>query len=210
MAASPDGRVVVEIPAGAFRQDAYVLIGKDRTETSGVAVAYKISPPGLDIEDFVEISITYDEDMGPPEHLALVRLEGGAPTPVISYFDRVNNRVLAFVDRLGTYGLMWNPEEETPAYGAGDFTVLQNAPNPFAGNTSIAFVLPRAGCVSGDVITIDGRLVARLCDRYMIPGRHSVEWDGRDGNGQKVASGVYFYRVTFGSQNVTKKMVNLR
>jgi hypothetical protein len=210
LAVSPDGRMVVEIPAGSFRGDAYVLISEDRTEASGVAVAYKVSPPGLDIEDFVEISIAYDEAMGPPEHLAVVRLEGGALSPVVSYVDRANTRVLAFVDQLGTYGLKWNPEEETQAYGAGDFTVLQNVPNPFAGATSIAFVLPRAGRVSGDVITIDGRLVARLCDRYMIPGRQSVEWDGRDGNGQRVASGVYFYRVTFGSENITKKMVNLR
>jgi hypothetical protein len=105
---------------------------------------------------------------------------------------------------------MWNPEEETQAYGSGDFTLLQNVPNPFAGTTSIAFVLPRAGFVRGEVFTIDGRMVARLCDTYMIPGRHSIEWDGRDDDGQRVASGVYFYTVRFGSENMTKKMVNLR
>ncbi len=209
-ASSPDGRLVVEIPAGSFREDACVLIDKDRTKVPGVAAAYKVSPPGLGLEGFVEISIAYDEAMGAPEHLTLVRLEGGAPSPVVSYLDRTGDRVLAFVDKFGTYGIMWNPEEETQAYGAGDFSVFQNAPNPFCGTTSIAFVLPRAGRVSGDVIAIDGRLVAPLCDRFMIPGRHSIEWDGRDGNGQKVASGVYFYTMRFGSENVTKKMVNLR
>ena len=88
--------------------------------------------------------------------------------------------------------------------------VLQNAPNPFAGRTSIAFILPRAGRVTGDIFTIDGRLVSRLCDGFMIPGRHAIEWDGRDGNGQRVACGVYFYTVRFGSQSITKKMVSLR
>jgi flagellar hook assembly protein FlgD len=71
-------------------------------------------------------------------------------------------------------------------------------------------VLPRAGRVSGDVFSIDGRLVASIFDRYMIPGRHNIEWNGRDDNGNRVASGVYFYTVRFGSESVTKKMVNLR
>jgi flagellar hook assembly protein FlgD len=44
----------------------------------------------------------------------------------------------------------------------------------------------------------------------MIPGRHSIEWDGRDSGGQAVASGVYFYTVRFGSEIITRKMVNLR
>jgi hypothetical protein len=209
-ASSPDGRIAVEIPARSFSEDAYVLIGKSHSEVPGVAAVYRVSPPGLDMEGFAEISIKYDGDMGPPEHLVLVRLDGGMPTPVVSYLDKANNRVLAFVERLGTYGLMWNPEEETQAYGSGDFTLLQNVPNPFAGTTSIAFVLPRAGFVRGEVFTIDGRMVARLCDTYMIPGRHSIEWDGRDDDGQRVASGVYFYTVRFGSENMTKKMVNLR
>ncbi len=207
---SHDAQIAIDIPAGTFKRDTYVLISKEVNEVPGIATAYKVSPPGIDLNGFIEISIAYEADMGPPEHLTVTRIEGGVAHPMESYLDRVNNRVLAFVDRLGTYGLMWNPEEETPAYGAGDFTVLQNAPNPFAGTTGIAFVLPRAGRVSGDVITIDGRLVARLCDRFMIPGRHSIEWDGRDDSGQRVASGVYFYTVRFGSENVTKKMVNLR
>lgn len=209
-ARSPDAQIAVDIPAGTFRRDAYVLISEDLNEVPGITTAYKISPPGLDLHGFVEISITYEEDMGPPEHLAIARIEGAVPGPVVSYLDRENSRVLAFVDRLGTYGLMWNPDEETPAYGTGDFTVLQNVPNPFAGTTSIAFVLPRAGRLHANVITIDGRLVARLCDHFMIPGRHSVDWNGRDGNGQRVASGVYFYRVRFGSETITRKMVNLR
>lgn len=209
-ALSPDGRVAVDIPAGSFNEDIYLLIGKHRAEVPGVTDAYKLSPQGIDIEGYAVIAIAYDEKSGAPEHLRIVRLDGGTAIPVTSYLDRVNNKVLAFVDRLGTYGLTLNSEEETPTYGAGDFTLLQNAPNPFAGRTSIAFVLPRAGRVTGDVFTIDGRLVAHLCDDFMIPGRHAIEWDGRDGGGERVASGVYFYTVRFGSQSITKKMVSLR
>jgi hypothetical protein len=210
VARSPDGRVTVTIPPGAVERDAYVLISEDAVVDPSLAAAYKISPPGLDLDEFVEIGVTYDGDSGPPEHLAIARLEDGAPDPVASYVDRKNGRLLAFVDKLGTYGVVWNPDQETPEYGAGSFMVLQNVPNPFAGTTDIAFVLPRAGRVRADVITIDGRLVARLCDEFMIPGRHGIEWDGKDVGGQSVASGVYFYRVRFGSEIMTKKMVTLR
>jgi chitodextrinase len=208
-ARSPDGRIEIDIPAGAFRHDTYVLVSEETDVPPEVAVAYKISPPGIEVDDFVEISIAYDEEYGPVEHLTLARFEDGAPTPVGSYVDREHGRLLAFVDEIGTYGLMWNPDEETPEYGAGQFTVLQNVPNPFAGITSIAFVLPRAGLVHADVVTIDGRMVTEICDRFMTPGRHSIDWDGRDGNGQRVASGVYFYRVRFGSETNTRKMVSL-
>jgi chitodextrinase len=209
-ARSPDGRLSVEIPPGALRSDAYVLISREILEDPAVAVAYKVSPPGFDLNGFMELSIRYDESTGPAEHLTVVRLEGDQAVPAVSYVDRENGRILAFVDKLGTYGLVWNPDEVTQAYGSGDFKVLQNVPNPFAGSTAIAFVLPRAGRVTAEVVTIDGRLVARLSDGYAIPGRHSISWDGRDGGGRRVASGVYFYRVEFGSQTVTRKMVNLR
>lgn len=207
---SPDGRAVAEIPPGAFKRDTYVVICSEVEPMQGVPVAYRISPSGLDPGDFVKISIDFNEDVGPPEHLTIARIEAGTAVQVVSYLDREQGRLLAFVDRLGTYGLMWNPHEETPEYGTGDFEVLQNVPNPFAGATTIAFVLPRAGNVHADVITIDGRLVARICDRFLIPGHHSIDWGGRDGGGQPVASGVYFYRVRFEHETITRKMVHLR
>jgi hypothetical protein len=209
VARSPDGRIAVEVAPGAFERNTYVLISESEYSDAGIAAAYKISPPGIESDRFMEISIAYEENFGPPEYLTIVRLEDGAISPVASYLDREQGRLLAFVNRFGTYGLMWNPDEETPEYGSGDFLVLQNVPNPFTGITGISFALPRAGRVQADVITIDGRLVTRICDRFMIPGRHSIDWDGRDGNGRAVASGVYFYRVRFGSETITRKMVSL-
>jgi hypothetical protein len=37
-----------------------------------------------------------------------------------------------------------------------------------------------------------------------------MRWDGRDGNGNRVASGVYFYRIQSGSFIDQKKMVLLK
>ena len=37
-----------------------------------------------------------------------------------------------------------------------------------------------------------------------------AEWDARDSSGNKVASGVYFYRLTAGAYTQTKKMVLIK
>jgi hypothetical protein len=42
------------------------------------------------------------------------------------------------------------------------------------------------------------------------PGRHDVRWDGRDGEGQPVASGTYFYRVVQGREARTARMTLLK
>jgi hypothetical protein len=209
-ARSADGGCSVGIPPGAVSGDAYILIFENPVENRGILQAYRISPPGLSLNGFAEISVAFADDMGEPEHLAIARIEGDGITPVDSYLDKERGRVIAYVNRLGTYGLLWRPDVETPLYGKGDFIVLQNIPNPFAGSTNILYEIPRVGHVRADIITIDGRLVCELHDGLVIPGRHGVEWDGKDANGQKVASGVYFYRVRFDTKTITKKMVHLR
>jgi flagellar hook assembly protein FlgD len=49
-----------------------------------------------------------------------------------------------------------------------------------------------------------------LVDRVMETGSYSVDWDGRDGSGARVADGVYFYRLKSGGESLTKEMVHLR
>ena len=40
-----------------------------------------------------------------------------------------------------------------------------------------------------------GRIVRRVFDGSLGPGRNVVDWDGRDGNGSVVPSGVYLVTV---------------
>ncbi len=215
IARSVDGAFSVSVPPGAVKTDSYVLImgedieGQD-LDRLGITRSYSVSPPGLSLNGFVEMAFSCAAGTGEPEHLAVARIESGVVTPVASFLDTKRGLVLAYVDELGTYGLLSSPDINTPVYGRGDLVVLQNVPNPFAGATVISYEIPRAGHVYADIITIDGRLVNELHRGLMIPGRHDIVWDGRDANGGKVASGVYFYRVKFNQKTITKKMVHLR
>ncbi len=95
------------------------------------------------------------------------------------------------------------PVPSSPALG-------QNYPNPFNPRTTISFQLPDAAHIRLEVFDIRGRRVTVLVDDVMGSGVTSAEWDGLDSQGERVASGVYFYRLQAGDSESTRKMVLTR
>lgn len=96
------------------------------------------------------------------------------------------------------------------------FELSQNYPNPFNPTTTIKFTLPSVG--GGEeplpttlkIYNVLGELVKTLVDEPKSPGVHYEVWDGQDGQGNQVASGIYFYRLRAGEFCETKKMVLLK
>jgi endonuclease I len=88
--------------------------------------------------------------------------------------------------------------------------LARNTPNPFSSTTTLRFELPANARVSVRVYDVSGRLVAVLADGEFGPGRHEVEWDGRDSDGNLVACGVYFGSAVSGGHEAARKMVLLR
>lgn len=87
----------------------------------------------------------------------------------------------------------------------------QNWPNPWADATEICYFLPKGvSSATLKVYDVSGKLVKTLASGPQDAGAHSVIWDGRDEQGQSVASGVYFYMLNTGDQKQTKKMLLLR
>ena len=88
----------------------------------------------------------------------------------------------------------------------------QNAPNPFNGSTVISFQIPAsmAGPTRLVVYNLTGQIVRVLTDSHLAPGAHALAWDGRDGDGQEMASGVYIYRLEGTSFAITRRMLLLR
>jgi hypothetical protein len=90
------------------------------------------------------------------------------------------------------------------------FSLSQNYPNPFNPETYIDFTLPSELEVSLKIHNIQGQVVANLVQGRKGAGIHTVRWDGRNDSGEKVSSGVYFYRFTAGETTFVKKMVLLK
>ena len=94
---------------------------------------------------------------------------------------------------------------ETP-----EMSLYQNYPNPFNPATTIRFYLPEKGGVLLEIFDVSGKYVACIVDESMERGRHTIEWNGQDQNGNPVSSGVYFYRLKAGKNTISRKMVLLR
>ena len=116
------------------------------------------------------------------------------------------------------------------------FALGQNFPNPFNPSTTIIFELkpeyqilnipvspgkndefsiPPMGkisriFVSVKIYNVRGQLVKTLIEDELPPGRHEVVWDGTDQGGERVASGVYLYRLKTPKSQTTRKMIFLK
>ncbi|MBI5472878.1 MAG: carboxypeptidase regulatory-like domain-containing protein [Ignavibacteriae bacterium] len=79
------------------------------------------------------------------------------------------------------------------------FALMQNYPNPFNPNTTIRFDIPFASKINVKIFNVLGQEVAQLVNDVVAAGQHQVVWNGTDGSGRSVASGIYFYRLNAAS-----------
>ncbi len=122
----------------------------------------------------------------------------GAPTGTQSniYAKRVNPD--------GSLGVITSLQEENDLE-LNSYTLYQNYPNPFNPSTIIRYSIPIAGLVTLTVYNILGEQVKTLINQEMPAGNHSVQF-----NASRLASGIYLYRIQFGSFVQTKKMILLK
>jgi hypothetical protein len=139
---------------------------------------------------------------------------GGAPagyqpfTPG-GYEGRVDliRTILEDIFGLPSQGSGTGGTSDVPDRPAFQWALHQNTPNPVAGMTEVRYEVARTSDVSIKVYNAMGQLVNTLVDDRIDPGRYSANWDGRNFAGDKVASGVYFYKMETGSFSATKKML---
>lgn len=87
----------------------------------------------------------------------------------------------------------------------------QNFTNPFSSPTLIVYQLAgkRPMRISLKIYNTTGKLIKVLIDEVQMSGIHTVNWDGRDYQGNKVPSGIYFYRLeTEGYAEVKKAVIS--
>jgi hypothetical protein len=90
------------------------------------------------------------------------------------------------------------------------FQLFQNYPNPFNPNTTISYQLSEVSKVQLTIFNLTGQYVKTLLRTQQSSGNYQVEWDGRDENGNQVASGVYLYRIRANNFMDVKKMILMK
>ena len=76
-----------------------------------------------------------------------------------------------------------------------EYRLYHNYPNPFNPSTTLSYDLIAWSRVSLDIFDILGRNIMTLEKSIKAPGRHTIQWYGKDSKGLKMPSGVYFYRL---------------
>ncbi|MGD8414370.1 MAG: FG-GAP-like repeat-containing protein, partial [Candidatus Latescibacterota bacterium] len=97
-------------------------------------------------------------------------------------------------DELGRRTLFETSAVEIPV---ASITLNPGVPNPFNPQTTITYATPEAGRVVLRIYDAGGRLVRTLVDGLQEAGPNEATWDGKDSNGMRVSSGVYFARLEF-------------
>ena len=90
------------------------------------------------------------------------------------------------------------------------FSVSKAYPNPFNPQTHFQIELDVPEKVSAFIYDLNGRLVKTLFDDQLNAGRHTLIWNGLDGNGNPAASGTYFVRLKGERQESWQKVTLLK
>jgi len=84
-------------------------------------------------------------------------------------------------------------------------------PNPFNPSCELRFTLPATGAASTlTIYDLSGRHLATLFSGRADGREHSLRWDGRDERGHPMSSGVYFAKLSVGSESQSRKLVVLK
>ena len=107
-----------------------------------------------------------------------------------------------------TYNVSVGIGDDEPA--ALTFELAQNYPNPFNPSTSLRYTIPQNADVRLEIFNVLGQLVKVLVNEPQNAGVKTVVWDGTNALGNRVASGVYLYKLTAGNFVQTRKMILLK
>ena len=82
-------------------------------------------------------------------------------------------------------------------------------PNPFRGTVFLSLEVPTQVSVEVRVYDVQGAGVCRLHHGELSPGSNQFTWDGRNDDGERVSSGIYFAEAVAGGQRTRIRLVKV-
>jgi hypothetical protein len=96
------------------------------------------------------------------------------------------------------------------ADGTGPLAFAPIVPSPARDRSQVKFTLPTATTVKIEVFDAGGRTVRVLENSFRGPGTHTVMWDGRNGEGQRVPVGFYVVRLQALGRTLSRNVTVVR
>ncbi|RKY90738.1 MAG: hypothetical protein DRQ13_12240, partial [Ignavibacteriae bacterium] len=103
--------------------------------------------------------------------------------------------------------------DDTKSFIPESEILINNYPNPFNPNTIIAFTIPydlTNSFTELKIYNLQGRLIKTLVNEVLPAGNYLSKWDGKNENGNQVASGVYIYNLKIAHRQKSGKMTLMR
>lgn len=117
--------------------------------------------------------------------------KAGSPAPLAT-------RALLLAEALEYFGIPSKPDFASGTDLPGKAFSVNAYPNPFNPSMTIEYAVPRAGHLSLKIFTVRGELVRTLVNEVVAEGFGRAVWDGTNGQGRRVPSGIYLYEVQAG------------
>lgn len=99
---------------------------------------------------------------------------------------------------------------ETPQTVIRSFQLKAGFPNPFNGETTFEYQMPRGNNVNINIYNTLGQRVKKLVSGFRGQGVHMVTWNAIDDQGLAVASGLYVIRAEYESETQARKILYIR
>lgn len=137
-------------------------------------------------------------------------LNGNLPTLELTsiVLDEQGNRLIVGTRFMGVFAapvpVSTAAASPAPAEQADHLRVW---PNPFRTSLSISFDVPRSCFVDLAIHAVDGRRVQTLLARETAVGSHRFVWNGKDAEGRRAATGVYYVRLSGAGFEAARKVV---
>lgn len=152
----------------------------------------QIAAVGGTTTQYIDYAVNY---AGSGANIAYYKIRAKDTQGLISVYSDINSIQYGDAWKIGT------DQEKV----VSEYSLLQNYPNPFNPVTNISFSIPKNGLVTLKVYDILGSEVAELVNEVREAGNYSVTFNALD-----LPSGIYFYTLTTGNFNATKKLILLK
>lgn len=221
---SPHNRVQLYIPPNALNQNVAIFINPEETLKDTIPpnsaikythMVYKIGPDTILFKKPVTLTFNYNDSdiIGLDEQkLAFMRLHNLELSGGL--IDAAENKIQTTIKTPGTYILVEDNTLTNASSYISDVNCQPRIFSPqatgFAEKTNISFQLAGDSDVTIKIYNLGGRLVRALVEKkFMHAGNKSIEWNGRDRNGNICPSDLYIVTIESEKEVKTKTVVIL-
>ncbi len=166
---------------------------------SALAISIATSTPPKPPENYADSDVNKDGVVDTADLVLVANALGESP-PSNRRTDVDGDGSVSISDLLIVINNLESGAAPPAPTAVSETALLPNYPNPFNPETWIPYQLREAGDIQINIYSSEGTLIRGLSLGYQPSGyyltRHkAAHWDGRNGNGERVASGIYFYEL---------------